>query len=71
MADKNIVMASADEIRSTGLFSEDEIQAAINGDGYVGERTLEKVGLVKYHITMRASAALPDQFGDRPESRSY
>jgi hypothetical protein len=71
MADKNIVMASADEIRATGLFSEDQIQAAERGDGYVGEASVEKVGVVKYHITMRRSAVLPSQFGDHDKNADY
>lgn len=59
-------MMNADEIRATGLFSEGEIQAGINDEGgYVGERTDEKAGPVKYYITLKKTARLPDQFGER------
>lgn len=73
MADKNIVMASADEIRSTGFFSEAEIQEGINSEGgYVGTATPdEKIGPVKYFITLRRTAVLPQQMGDRSDGASY
>lgn len=65
MADKNIVMASADEIRATGLFSEDEIQHGQNDEGgYVGAREVEGAGMVKYFITLRKTARIPSQMGD-------
>lgn len=65
MADANMVMASADEIRSTGLFSESEIQAAQNdAGGFVGTRTVERVGEVSYYITKRGTAVLPPQQGE-------
>lgn len=68
MAEANITMASADEIRATGLFTEAQIQAGIQDEGgYVGEAVIEKVGTVQYFITKKGSARIPDQMGDRSE----
>ena len=57
-------MTNIDEIRATGLFSEGELQAAQQGGGFVGTRTIEGVGEVEYHITKRGTAAIPSQQGD-------
>jgi hypothetical protein len=60
----NLVMENADAIRARGIFSEAEIQAALRGDGVVGERVVEGVGLVKFIVAHRQTVEIPDQFGE-------
>lgn len=64
MAEKNIVMDRPDMLIAVHGISQAEIDGADEG-GYVGERTVEGVGLVKYYITQRKTVEIPNQMGDR------
>lgn len=66
MADKNMVMVSAELLRDEHGFSQAEIDAA-DESGLVGEREVEGVGTVKYYISMRGTARMPDQMGDHTQ----
>lgn len=63
MADKNIVMDRADMLRDVHGWSDAEIQGA-GPDGFVGEKEVEGVGMVKYFLTARGNVAIPNQMGD-------
>lgn len=64
MAEKNIVMDRADVLMAVHGITPGEIAAADAG-GYVGERSIENVGVVKYYLTQRGTVAMPNQQGDR------
>lgn len=64
MAEKNMVMDSADLLMAVHGITQAEIDSADEG-GFVGERTIENVGVVKYYITQRSTVAIPNQQGDR------
>lgn len=63
MADKNMVMDSADMLVAVHGFTHAEVAAADEG-GFVGERQVDNVGLVKYFVTKKGNVEMPKQFGD-------
>jgi hypothetical protein len=64
MAEKNIVMDRAEMLIAVHGITQAEIDAADAG-GFVGERTVDGVGVVKYFITQRGDVEIPNQIGDR------